>query len=55
MLTTLITLLIVALVLLLVFYIAGWFIQGKPLQIIGAILALIWLLYALRSLGVLAF
>lgn len=52
MIETLIILLVVALILLLVYYVAGWFIQGRILQVIGAILALVWILYALRALKV---
>ena len=52
MLTSLITLLIVALVLLVVYYLVGMFIQGRPLQIIGIILGLVLLLYALRLFNV---
>lgn len=51
MLHTLLILLVVALVLALVYYVAGWFIQGRPLQIIGAILALLWIIYALSALN----
>jgi hypothetical protein len=48
MITSLIYLLVAALVLYVIFYVVGLFIQGIPLKIIGAILALIFLLYALR-------
>jgi hypothetical protein len=51
MITVLITLLIVGLVLALIFYVCGWFFQGRPLQIVGIILGLIWLLYALKTLN----
>ena len=51
MITTLITLLIVALILYLIWYICGMFIKGQPHQIIGIILGLIFLLYALNQLG----
>lgn len=51
MLQTLIVLLIMALVLYLIFFVAGKFITGTPLQIIGIILGLIWILYALNALG----
>ena len=51
MIQTLIVLLILALVLYLVFWVAGKFITGTPLQIIGVILGLIWLLTALQQLG----
>jgi hypothetical protein len=49
----LITLLIIGLILYLIFFICGLFIQGRPQQIIGVILALIFLLYALQRLGLL--
>ena len=52
MITILITLLVVALVLYVIFYIVGLFIQGVPLKIIGAILALVFLLYALHAFGI---
>lgn len=51
MITILITLLIVALILYLIWYVCGMFIKGQPHQIIGIILGLIFLLYALNSLG----
>jgi hypothetical protein len=49
MITTLITLLIAGLVLYVIYYIVGMFIKGQPLKIIGIILGLIFLLYALRT------
>ncbi len=49
MITTLITLLIAALVLYVIYYVVGIFIKGQPLKIIGIILGLIFLLYALRA------
>ncbi len=52
MIAILITLLIAALILYLIWYICGMFIKGRPLQIIGIILGLIFLLYALQSLGI---
>jgi uncharacterized membrane protein len=52
MLTSLISLLIVALVLWIIYFIVGKFIQGTPLQIVGIILGLILLLYGLRIFGV---
>jgi hypothetical protein len=52
MITALITLLIVALVVFLVWWIIGKFITGTPHQIIGIILGLILLLYALRLFNV---
>jgi hypothetical protein len=51
MIQTLIVLLVMALVLYLIWFVAGKFIQGTPLQIIGIILGLVWLLYALQALG----
>lgn len=51
MLQTLLVLLIMALVLYLIFFVAGKFITGTPLQIIGIILGLIWIIYALNALG----
>ena len=53
MITTLIGLLIVALVLWLVYWGVGKFMSGTPYQIVGVILGLVFLLYALRSLGIL--
>jgi len=52
MIATLLTLLIIALILYLVWYICGLFIKGQPHQIIGIILGLIFLLYALQMLGI---
>ena len=54
MITTLITLLIAGLVLYVIFYIVGMFIKGQPLQIIGLILGLVFLLYALRAFHIVA-
>lgn len=51
-LTTLITLLILGLVLYLVWYAVGLAITGRPHQIIGVILALIFLIYALHLFGI---
>lgn len=53
MIQTLIVLLILALVLYLIYFVVGKFIQGTPLQIIGIILGLVFLLYALQQLGLL--
>ncbi len=52
MLEALIVILIVGLVLYLIFWVAGQFVQGVPLKIIGAVLALIFVLYALNKIGV---
>lgn len=48
MITALIYLLIAALVLYIIYYLVGMFIQGTPLKIIGIILGLVLLLYALK-------
>lgn len=52
MVSTLISLLIVALVLYVIYYVVGMFIKGQPLSIIGIILGLVFLLYALRAFHV---
>jgi hypothetical protein len=52
MITTLISLLITALVLLVIYYVAGMFIQGRLLQLIGLILGLLFLLNCLRVFNV---
>ena len=52
MLEALIVILSVGLVLYLIFWVAGQFVQGVPLKIIGAVLALIFVLYALNKIGV---
>jgi hypothetical protein len=52
MIAALVTLLIVALVLYIVYFVVGMFIQGMPLQIIGIILGLLLLLYALKLFNV---
>jgi hypothetical protein len=49
MITSLITLLIAGLVLYVIYYVVGMFIKGQPLKIIGIILGLVFLLYALRT------
>ena len=54
MITILISLLITGLVLYVIYYVVGMFIKGQPLKIIGIILGLIFLLYALRSFGLVA-
>jgi hypothetical protein len=53
MIGVLISLLIVGLILYLIWYVCGLFIKGQPQQIIGIILGLIFLLYALNQLGLL--
>lgn len=52
MISVLIYFLIVALVLYLIYFVAGMFISGKPLQVIGVILLLVLVLYALNLFGV---
>ena len=51
MITSLISLLIAALVLFIIYWIVSQFIQGTPLTIISMILGLVFLLYALRAFG----
>jgi hypothetical protein len=51
MLTTLLTVLIAAFVLYILFFIVGKFIKGQPLTIIGVILGVIFLVFALRTFG----
>jgi hypothetical protein len=53
MIQSLIILLIIALILYLIWWIVGKFITGTPHQIIGIVLGLILLLYALKMFGVL--
>ncbi len=53
MIQSLIILLILALVLYLVWWLVGKFMSGTPHQIVGIILGLILLLYALRLFGLL--
>lgn len=52
MISKLIHLLVVALVLVIVFWVVGMFIAGKVLPVIGAILALIFLGYAVKLFGI---
>jgi hypothetical protein len=52
MITSLISLLIAGLVLYLIYYVVGMFIKGSPLKIIGIILGLVFLLYALRAFNI---
>ena len=52
MITILISLLVAGLILYVIYYITGMFIKGQPLNIIGIILGLVFLLYALRSFNV---
>jgi len=52
MVTSLITLLILALVLWLIYFVVGKFISDTPLQIIGIILGLVFLVKALAAFGI---
>ena len=52
MITTLISLLVAGLVLYLIFYVTGMFLRGRALSIVGIILGLVFLLYALRAFNV---
>ncbi len=54
MITTLISLLIAGLVLYVIYFVVGMFIKGQLLNIIGIILGLVFLLYALRMFNVVA-
>jgi len=54
MVSTLISLLIAGLVLYVIYYIAGMFIKGQLLQIIGIILGLLFLVDALRMFHIVA-
>jgi hypothetical protein len=54
MISTLISLLVAGLVLYVIYFIVGMFIKGQPLNIIGIILGLVFLLYALRAFRVVA-
>jgi hypothetical protein len=54
MISTLISLLIAGLVLYVIYFIVGMFIKGRALNIIGIILGLVFLLYALRAFHVVA-
>jgi len=54
MITTLISLLIAGLVLYVIYYVVGMFIKGQLLSIIGIVLGLLFLLYALRAFNIVA-
>ena len=54
MLTTLLTLLIVGLVLVVIYYVAGMFLGGNILNIVGIILGLVFLIYALKAFNLVA-
>jgi hypothetical protein len=49
MISTLISILIAGLVLYVIYYVARMFFKGQPLNIVGIILGLIFVLYALRT------
>lgn len=51
MLSVIVTLLILALVLYLVFWVSGMFLGGRPQQIVGVICFIIWVFVALQKLG----
>jgi hypothetical protein len=54
MLSILISLLISGLILYVIYYVLGMFIKGQPLQIIGIILGLLFLVDALRMFHIVA-
>ena len=54
MITTLISLLVAGLVLYVIYYVVGMFIKGQLLNIIGIVLGLLFLLYALRAFNIVA-
>lgn len=53
MLFLIIQIVIIGLILYLVYYVIGKFVSGKPYQIIGLILVLIFVLYLLNAFGIL--
>jgi hypothetical protein len=53
MVESLVFILILGLVLYVIYWIAGQFAQGTPLKIIGAVLALVFVIIALQRIGVL--
>jgi len=54
MINTLISLVIAGLVLYVIYYVVGMFIKGQLLNIIGIVLGLLFLLYALRAFNIVA-
>jgi hypothetical protein len=54
MISTLVSLLIAGLVLYVIYYVVGMFIKGQLLNIIGIVLGLLFLLYALRAFNIVA-
>lgn len=49
--STIIAILLAALILWVVYYLVGLFVSGKPHQVIGLVLAVIFLIFALGRLG----
>ena len=49
MIVTLLSILVAGLVLYVIYYVARMFIKGQPLNIVGLILGLIFVVYALRT------
>jgi hypothetical protein len=49
MIPTLISILIAGLILYVIYYIAQMFIKGQPLKVVGLVLGLVFVLYALRT------
>ncbi len=54
MLSTLLSILITAFVLYIVYYLVGMFIKGRPLSIIGLVLGIIFLVSVLRAFNIVA-
>jgi len=54
MISTLISVLITALILYVIYYLVGMFIKGQALKIIGLILGILFLLYALRAFNLIS-
>jgi len=54
MISTLLSILIAGLVLYVIYYVARMFIKGQPLNLVGLILGLVFVLYALRAAGIVA-
>jgi hypothetical protein len=55
MISTIVSVLFIGLLLYVIFFVAGKFLQGPIMNFIGVILGLIFLLYALRGVGVVSF
>lgn len=54
MLTPIVSILLTGLVLYVIYYVVGMFIKGQPLNIIGIILGVMFLIYALRATHIVA-